>query len=317
MQPARLQGIFVPMLTPLTADERVDEGPLRRLVDFLIGAGVHGIWSMGTTGEFAAFPEAERARAVEATVDQVAGRVPVIANIGDSSTGLALRHAKHAVAAGADALALTPPHYYLHSMDEMLIHFRALKEAFPDLPLLIYNIPQTVKVKMSVATTLQLAREGTVQGIKDSQNDLRWFRQLAQAIRGDGLEDQFRLFLGTRTLIDAALLIGAHGAIPATSNVAPAACAESWEAAVRGDFALSARAQEVVMGYEDLVDIARGGSSEAASYSSMKLTLREWGVLDDARLTRPLRPFGDEEIADLRRRLQSLPHGAQRIAVTA
>jgi 4-hydroxy-tetrahydrodipicolinate synthase len=139
---------------------------------------------------------------------------------------------------------------------------------------------------------------------------------LAQAIRSDGLEDQFRLFLGTRILIDAALLIGAHGAIPATSNVAPAACAESWEAATRGDFALSARAQEVVMGYEDLVDIARGGSSEAASYSSMKLTLREWGVLDDARLTRPLRPFGDEEIADLRRRLQSLPHGAQRIAVT-
>src|SRR5437899_1469463 len=156
--------------------------------------------------------------------------------------------------------ALTSPHYYPHSMDEMLIHFRALKEAFPDLPLLIYNIPQTVKVKMSLSTTLQLAREGTVQGIKDSQNDLRWFRQLAHAIRADGLEDQFRLFLGTRILIDAALLIGAHGAIPPTSNVAPAACAESWEAAVRGDFALSARAQEVVMGYEDLVDVARGGS---------------------------------------------------------
>jgi hypothetical protein len=71
------------------------------------------------------------------------------------------------------------------------------------------------------------------------------------------------------------------------------------------------------MGYEDLVDIARGGSSEAASYSSMKLVLREWGVLDDARLTRPLRSFGEEEIAELRRRLQKLPHGAERIAVTA
>ena len=106
----------------------------------------------------------------------------MIANIGDSSTGLALRHARHAVEAGADALALTPPHYYPHSMDEMLIHYRALKEAFPDLPLLIYNIPQTVKVKMTVPTTLQLAREGTVQGIKDSQNDLRWFRVLTQAI---------------------------------------------------------------------------------------------------------------------------------------
>lgn len=317
MQPGQLGGIFVPMLTPLDADERVDESSVRRLVDFLVDAGVHGIWAMGTTGEFAGIPEAERARAIQATVEQVAGRVPVIANIGDSSTGLALRHARHGAEAGADALALTPPHYYPHSMDEMLTHFRAVKEAFPDLPLLIYNIPQTVKVKMTVATTLQLAREGTVQGIKDSQNDLRWFRMLAVAIRGDGLEEQFRLFLGTRILIDAALVIGAHGAIPATSNVAPAAAAEAWEAAVRGDFTQSARAQEVVMRYEDLAGVARGGSPDAASYSSMKNILRDWGVIDNARLTRPLHNFGEDELTELRRRLQTLPHGSQRAAVPA
>jgi 4-hydroxy-tetrahydrodipicolinate synthase len=270
---------------------------------------------MGTTGEFAALPEAERAVAVAATVEQAAGRVPVIANIGASSTGLALRHARNAVAAGADALALTPPHYYPHSMDEMLVHFRAVKEAFPDLPLLIYNIPQTVKVKMTLATTLQLAREGTCQGIKDSQNDLRWFRMLALAIRTEGLEAQFRLFLGTRILIDSACVIGAHGAIPATSNVTPAACAEAWEAASKGDFTLAARAQETVMHYEDLAEIARGGSPDAASYSSMKLVLREWGILDDARLTRPLRSFTAEEADELRRRLATLPHGAQRLAL--
>src|SRR5579859_1845081 len=317
MQPSRLVGIFVPMLTPLFADESVDIVSMRRLVDFLVGAGVHGIWAMGTTGEFAALPESERARAVEATVDQVAGRVPVIANIGDSSTGLALRHARHAVVAGADALALTPPHYYPHSMDEMLTHFRVVKQAFPELPLLVYNIPQTVKVKMGLSTTLQLAREGTVQGIKDSQNDLRWFRMLVQAIRADGLESQFRLFLGTRILIDAACVIGAHGAIPATSNVAPAACAEAWEAAVRGDFALAARAQEIVMRYEDLAELAHGGSADAASYSSMKNTLHEWGVIAHTRLTQPLREFDNAEIAALEQRLQTLPHGAQRLAIPA
>jgi 4-hydroxy-tetrahydrodipicolinate synthase len=305
------------MLTPLNVDESLDEASLRRLVDFLVGAGVHGIWSMGTTGEFAALPERERAKGVAATVEQVAGRVPVIANIGDSSTTLALRHARHAVDAGADALALTPPHYYPHSMDEMLIHFRALKESFPGLPLLIYNIPQTVKVKMTLQTTLQLAREGTVQGIKDSQNDLRWFRMLALAIRDEKLEDQFRLFLGTRILVDAGRVIGAHGAIPATSNVAPAAAAEAWEAAVRGDYALAARAQEVVMRYEDLTDVARGGSPDAASYSSMKNTLCDWGIIANTRLTRPLREFDDDEIIALRQRLQTLPHGSQRVAVTA
>jgi 4-hydroxy-tetrahydrodipicolinate synthase len=309
---ASFHGIFVPMLTPLTPDERVDVASLRRLIDFLIDGGVHGLWVMGTTGEFPCLPEDERARAVQATVDHAAGRVPVIANIGDSSTGLALRHAGHAAAAGADGLALTPPHYYTGSMDEMLTHFRTLKQVFPDLPLLVYNIPQTVKVKMTVATTLQLASEGTVHGIKDSQNDLRWFRSLVQGIRAAGLGDTFRLFLGTRTLIDAGAVIGAHGAIPATSNVAPAACAEAWEAAVRGDFVKAERAIEVVGKFEDLAGIARGGSAEAASYASMKGVLREWGVIDHARLTRPLHEFGPEEADELRRRLADLPRPAAR-----
>jgi 4-hydroxy-tetrahydrodipicolinate synthase len=250
-------------------------------------------------------------------VDQVSGRVPVIANIGDSSTGLALRHGRRAVDAGVDALALTPPHYYPHSMDEMLTHFRIVKQAFPDLPLLVYNIPQTVKVKMTLQTTLQLAREGTVQGIKDSQNDLRWFRLLVQAIRADALEDQFRMFLGTRILIDAAFVIGAHGAIPATSNVAPAASAETWEAVVRGDQQLAARAQEIVIKFEDMAEIAHAGSPDAAGYSSMKNILREWGVIDDPRLTLPLRSMNEEELAEVRRRLQSLPRGNQRLAVAA
>jgi 4-hydroxy-tetrahydrodipicolinate synthase len=125
------------------------------------------------------------------------------------------------------------------------------------------------------------------------------------------------MFLGTRILIDAALVIGAHGAIPATSNVAPAAAAETWEAAERGDFASAARSQEVVLRYEETAELAHGGSSEAASFSSMKLILRDWGVIDDARLTRPLRSFTDDEAAELRRRVQGLPHGAQRLAVAA
>jgi len=235
----------------------------------------------------------------------------------DSSTTRALRHARHAVEAGADALALTPPHYYPHSMDEMLTHFRVVKAAFPSLPLLIYNIPQTVRVKVELSTAKALAENGTVAGIKDSQNDLRWFRMLALTIREEGLEEQFRVFLGTRILVDAGRVIGAHGAIPATSNVAPAAAAEAWEAAVRGDFALAARAQEVVMRYEDLAEVARGGSTDAASYSSMKSTLHDWCIIANTRLTRPLREFQDDEISTLRQRLQSLPHGSQRIAVTA
>ena len=317
MDLASLYGIFTPILTPIAEDERVDHASLRRLVDFLVDGGVQGIWAMGTTGEFAAFPEAERAAGIETIVDQVRGRVPVVANVGDSSTGLALRHARHAVNAGADVLALTPPHYYPHSMDEMLVHFRTMKQAYPDLPLLVYNIPPTVKVKMEVKTTLELAREGTVHGIKDSQNDLQWFRNLVLGIRAAGLGDTFRMFLGTRTLIDAGVAIGAHGAIPAVSNVAPGLCVQAYEKAAAGDFAAAARAQEQVLDYENLSGVAKGGSANAASLASMKSALKEWGVIAGDRLTLPLRSLPEGEVEDLRKRLPSLPPSPTRAAALA
>jgi 4-hydroxy-tetrahydrodipicolinate synthase len=303
----RFQGIFCPMLTPLNHDERIDEASLRRLVDFLVDGGVHGIWVMGTTGEFALLLETERARAVALTVEQVAGRVPVIANVGDSSTALALRHARHAVDAGADALACTPPHYFLHSMDEVMTHYRTLKLAFPEQPLFIYNIPQTVKVRMTLEATLQLAREGTAFGIKDSQNDLQWFRSLTAAIREEGRESQFRLFLGTRTLIDVGIVAGAHGAIPANANVVPRACVMAYESAVAGDWDGARAAQALATRYDDLAEVARGGSSNAATLSSFKHVLRSWGIIDDPTVAQPSRSLTPDEIAELHRRLQALP----------
>jgi 4-hydroxy-tetrahydrodipicolinate synthase len=304
---APFRGIFCPMLTPLNHDERIDKASLLRLIDFLIDGGVHGIWVMGTTGEFALLLETERARAVALTVEHVAGRVPVIANVGDSSTALALRHARHAVDAGADALACTPPHYFPHSMDEVMTHYRTLKLAFPEQPLFIYNIPQTVKVRMTLEATLQLAREGTASGIKDSQNDLQWFRTLAAAIREERRESQFRLFLGTRTLIDVGVVAGAHGAIPANSNVVPRACVMAYESAVAGDWAGARAAQALATRYDDLAEVARGGSANAATLSSLKHVLRTWGIIDDPTVAQPSRSLTPDEVAELNRRLQALP----------
>jgi 4-hydroxy-tetrahydrodipicolinate synthase len=316
MDLSRLRGILVPILTPLTPDETVDERSLRRLVDFLIGAGVHGLWVMGTTGEFPCLPEAERARAVTVAVEQAAGRIPVIANVGDSSTTLALRHARHAARAGVDGLAVTAPHYFLHPMEEITAHFLALKEAYPELPLLLYNIPQTVKVRMTLDATLALAREGICAGIKDSQNDLEWFRSLVLAIRAEGLTERFRCFLGSRVLIDAGLTIGAVGVVPAVANVAPTACVAGYEAMLRGDLTAAVAAQELAIKFEDLKLVASGGSSSAASLGTMKHVLRLWGVIDHATLTRPLRPLAPAEIGALRHRLAELPQPDGVAAIT-
>ena len=287
----RFHGIFPPILTPLTDDEEVDHASLRRLVNYLIDGGVNGIWVTGTTGEFPAFDRAERAAIVATVVDAVAGRVPIIAGIGDASTRLAIGHGHEAVQAGIDAVALTPPYYYSNSQDELLEHYRAVRQAV-DAPLLVYNIPQTVKVKLDVSTVLTLAAEGTVVGIKDSQNDLDWFRQLMYGARAQG--NNFRGFLGTRYLIDAGLLAGAHGAIPGISNVAAADCVAAYVAARAQDWESADRHTERIIQLQKIANIA-GGSANASAFSGMKAMLKGLGVLESARVRLPLRTASRSE----------------------
>lgn len=308
---ARLRGIFPPTLTPLTPEERVDLDSVRSLVDWLINQGVHGIWALGTTGEFPCLDAAEREAALVATVEAAAGRVPVVANISDASTRLAIRHGRAAQRAGADAIALTPPYYYPNSMDELLAHYRAVREAI-DLPLLIYNIPQTVKVKLDVATAVKLAEEGTVVGLKDSQNDLQWFRDVCLGARERGVA--FRAFLGTRSLIDAAVQIGGVGSIPSIANVAPRECVEAHEAAERGDYAAAARAQERVLAYDKLASAATAGSPLAASFATMKTYLKLRGVIATSVVAAPLRGLTAEEEERVAAIMRELPSAAATMA---
>ncbi|MBI2942483.1 MAG: dihydrodipicolinate synthase family protein [Chloroflexi bacterium] len=299
---AQLHGILPPILTPLNDDETVDHASLRRLVDYVIAGGVHGIWVMGTTGEFPSFDQAERESVVRTTVEAAAGRVPVVAGIGDASTRLAIRNAGGARRAGADAIALTPPYYYSNSQDELVDHFRAIRDRV-DLPLMVYNIPQTVKVKFEVPTVLRLAEERLIVGLKDSQNDLDWFRQVMTGARERGM--RLRGFLGTRYLIDAGVLIGGHGAIPSFANVAPTLCVRCYEAAARGEWAEAGAWQERVV---EAMGISTGikGSATAALFSSMKAALKALGVLSTSRVCAPLRTVSAEEEALVARRVAAL-----------
>lgn len=303
----RLHGIFPPILTPLTDTEDVDHASLARLVQYLIGQGIHGIWATGTTGEFPAFNQSERAAIVETVVRSAAGRVPVIVGIGDASTRLAIAHGRAAEQAQADAIALTPPYYYLNSQEELLEHFRAVHRAV-NLPLLVYNIPQTVKTKLDIATVLTLASEGTVIGIKDSQNDLDWFRQLMTSIAERNLP--FRGFLGTRILIDAGLIAGAHGAIPGISNVAAADCVGAWEAAKHGDWHRADEHTRNILKVQTVINLARG-SANAQSFSGMKAILKALGVIASPRVRLPLRTVGPEEEARIAAAVRDLGLSAQ------
>jgi len=280
------RGIFTPLVTPITSDECLDLSSLAQLVNFQVENGVGGLWAMGTTGEFASFDEIEREHAIRCVVESAHGRVPVIANISDAATRLVLRHLRRAEEAGAAAVAATPPYYYPHSQSELLAHYRAIA-ASSALPVFIYNIPQTVRVSVGLQTAVTLAEEGSVAGIKDSQNDLEWFRELTLRLG----ERPFAAFAGTRHLIDAAVLAGAVGAIPSIANIRPELCVQIFNDAVGGDFVGARASQNQIIEIESrLRVVARDGSRNAATIGALKAELCRRGVIATAEVTQPLLP---------------------------
>jgi 4-hydroxy-tetrahydrodipicolinate synthase len=292
MDRSLLHGIVPPLLTPLREDESIDHESLARLVDYQIEAGVHGIWAMGTTGEFACFDADDRESAVRTTVEAVRGRAPVIASIGDASTLLAIEHGRRAARAGADAVAVTPPYYFPNSQDELEVHFRRVAEAI-DLPLLMYHIPQTVKVKVDPAVVRRLARDEAIVGLKDSQNDLEWYRRVLVDAKADGVD--LRCFLGTLSLIDLGTYMGGHGAIPGAANVAPELCVRIYDAARRGDLEEAARDQERLMQTSRLSSVVRGACQVGSSIAAMKAALVRRGIIATGACRAPFRACTDEE----------------------
>ena len=214
------------ILTPLTPDEAVDLVSLRRLVNYLVDNGVHGIWAAGTTGEFAALDEPARRLVIETVAEETAGRVPVIGNVSAPATRAAAGTAAALRDCPLAGVAATPPYYYSHSQTELSDHFHAIRERCHH-PLWVYNIPSTVKLTVEPTTIAALAADGTVVGVKDSSGAGEAFAQLAMLCRHRGL-DLYR-FVGSVWRITMAG-IDAHGVIPGIANLVPRSVASAWEA---------------------------------------------------------------------------------------
>ena len=291
-----IKGVIVPMVTPLNPDETVDVGSLRRLVNYLIDNGVHGLWASGTTGEFANLPDSERVRAMEATVDETAGRVPVICNISSASTGMSVALANEVRELGMDGVALTPPYYYPDSQDELADHYRYAQDRI-GLPLWVYNIPQTVKTVVEPGTIATLAAEGTVVGVKDSSGAGEPLAQL-NVLCAQG-EISLLRFLGTVFRVTSAGAVGVHGVIPGIANLVPNACARGWEAGEAGDVETMRECDAKLIAAQKVGAVARGGGANAASFGGMKAALKHLGVIDHDLTTRPFRQLTDDEKAEI------------------
>ena len=226
----KFEGSIVALITPMDADGEVDYAALKRLIDFHVDAGTHGIVSVGTTGESATLSVDDHLEVIEQTVKAVNGRVPVIAGTGANSTSEAIHLTRKAESLGADAALLVVPYYNKPTQEGLYQHYKTIAEAVP-IPQILYNVPGRTVADMSNATTARLAEIDNIVGCKDATGDLDRGRQLL-----DLCGDQITILSGDDPTALAYMKLGARGDISVTANVAPALMSQMCEAALAGDF---------------------------------------------------------------------------------
>lgn len=219
MKKVELKGIITPILTPMNADESVNLTELRNQVERLISSGVHGIFPFGTNGEGYILSENEKVEVLEATIDQVKGRVPVYAGSGLISTKDTIRMSKKAEELGADVLSIITPSFAVASQKELYDHYVEIAKHV-DTPIVLYNIPARTGNKLLPETIAKLAKDvDLIVGAKDSSGD--WDNLKAYITETRELEKDFYVLSGNDALILPCLKEGGFGGIAGCSNVYP------------------------------------------------------------------------------------------------
>ena len=289
----RFEGIFSPTITPLDEKERVDELGFNTQLNRLIDSGIHGIYLLGTSGEFTTLTNTERERAMDIAVKAIGGRVPIICGVMDTSTQRVIQNIKIAERFGVDAVAATPGYYYPSTDDADLIEFYYDIAASTELPIFIYNIPSTVKTAIKPYVVAQLAETcENIVGIKDSSGD--WTNCLSLLARVGDRAD-FSIMLGSHTALGAAVLFGADGGVVSISNVAPKESVALYNAAKARDIDEVHRLQKVLLRLGKMYTYGQG-------VSGMKACLEILGVCK-AHTTGPLLPIGETVKDELRQLL--------------
>jgi 4-hydroxy-tetrahydrodipicolinate synthase len=287
-------GIFPALVTPFTADDRLDEAPYRALIRHVL-PHVNGVVACGTTGEFSSMSMEEKQEAILITLDEVGGRVPVLAGSGCPSTRETLELTQWCKEAGATATLLVAPYYLKPSFNEVYDHYRAVDEV--GLPIVLYNIPQCAGTHFRwwTAEGMALAFDNVV-GIKDSSGDMPFLMAVFEKLGGT-----IGIFCGHDEIAGAAMLAGADGAILASANVLPDIWQEIYQAAQRGDTAFVQRRHRDIQILTRIV--VRKGSVQA-----VKEGLGMLGVaVGNGR--HPIMPGGGferEDREDLRTQLENL-----------
>jgi 4-hydroxy-tetrahydrodipicolinate synthase len=260
----RLSGVLVALASPLRRDGTVDEAAVARLVEHVLGGGVHGLLPLGSTGETASLDEVARRQVLAAVVKAAHGRVPVICGVAQSQLSSARAEVEAAAKLGADAALVAPPFYYPIDQAGVLAFYRQVAERAA-VPVLVYNIPQFTKVVIEPATLATLAREGTIHGVKDSSRDFEYFEGVCVATRDI---PAFRVFTGSDTMLLASLAMGGAGTICGAANIAPHWVVRIFDEFQRGDLEAARSSQDQL--YE-LVMAVRAGVFPSAIKAALHM----------------------------------------------
>ncbi|MGE5160214.1 MAG: 4-hydroxy-tetrahydrodipicolinate synthase [Betaproteobacteria bacterium] len=226
-----IKGSIVAIVTPMHEDGTLDLDAYRRLIDWHIAEGTNAIVAVGTTGESPTVTPEEHGELIRIAVETARRRVPVIAGTGGNSTSEAIELTEHARKVGADATLQVVPYYNKPTQEGLYRHFRTIVERV-ELPMILYNVPGRTVADLGTETTLRLAQVPGIVGLKDATSDMGRAAEILKKA-----PPTFALYSGNDDTALALMLLGGHGVISVTANIAPRPMADLCRAALAGDFA--------------------------------------------------------------------------------
>lgn len=281
--PSRIRGAIAPLFTPFTEDGAVDHDSLRGMVRWQLANGTRGISLGGSTGEPSSQTLAERAEAIRVVAAEVADEVPFLPGTGSAKLDETLELTGIAADAGADAVLIVTPYYARPTQDALYTWYSTVAREFPDLPIVAYNVPVRTAVELAPQTFARLYRDhDNIVGIKETTKDFEHFSRVMHACGRDVL-----MWSGIELLCLPLIALGGIGFISALSNIAPAAVAETYDAAVAGDWE---RARELHYGVHPLVDLLFTETNPAPA----KLLMAQRGLIRSAHVRPPLIPLTEQ-----------------------
>ena len=231
----KVEGIIPALATPMNDDESINENGLKKLIDFVIKGGVHGIFVSGSQGESFSMTIDEKKRVIATSIEASDGRVPIYAGTGTITTSQAVQLTKMARELGADAVSVTTPYFIKPSQKELIDYYKAVSDVAEDMPVLLYSNPMRTGVIIEVDTVVKLSELDNVVGMKDSSGDIVQTSSYIEATK----DKDFSILVGNDACIFSALVSGAKGAVAATANVAPRLIVDLYNAVKAGNIDLA------------------------------------------------------------------------------